>query len=240
MIARSRTLMVAAAAALAVPLAAQDRALAVPGMKVLLENERVRVQYHDVAVGETVPMHTHPSYVAYVLAPYKARLRAPDGTERLVNRHPGDVFWGEPTTHTVENLGTEPIHNLIVEIKDPNPSAPATPAACAWPPEQDAVAVAPDDHLVALENERVRVLDVTIRPGERTPLHAHCRPGVAFVLWQGRLREHDAEGHLVREVKETPPADRFPEARWMEPQPPHTTRNLDAKPMRLLRIELKR
>lgn len=223
--------------ALALPLAAQDRALAVPGMKVLLENERVRVQYHDVAVGETVPMHAHPAYVAYVLAPYKARLRAKDGTERLANRKPGDVFWGEPTTHTVENLGTEPIHNLIVELKD-RPAAPAS--TCAWPADLDAVAAAPDVHRVALENERVRVLDVTILPGSRAPLHAHCLPGVAFVLWQGRLREQDADGTLVREIKETPAAERFPEARWMDPQPPHTTRNLDPKPMRLLRIELKR
>ena len=52
---------------------AQDRAAAVPGMKVLLENAKVRVQFHDVAVGETVPMHTHPSYVAYVIEPYKER-----------------------------------------------------------------------------------------------------------------------------------------------------------------------
>ena len=97
---------------------AQDRAQAVPGMKVLLENERVRVQFHDVAVGETVPMHTHPSYVAYVIKPYKARLRQADGTEKLVDRRPGDVFWGEPVTHTVENLGTNEIHNLIVELKE--------------------------------------------------------------------------------------------------------------------------
>jgi beta-alanine degradation protein BauB len=97
---------------------AQDRALAVPGMKVLLENAKVRVQFHDVAVGETVPMHSHPSYVAYVIKPYKARLEQADGTEKLVDRQPGDVFWGEPVTHTVENLGTNDIHNLIVELKE--------------------------------------------------------------------------------------------------------------------------
>ena len=60
-------------------------------MKVLLENARVRVQFHDVAVGETVPMHAHPSYVAYVIKPYKARLKQADGTEKLVDRQPGDV-----------------------------------------------------------------------------------------------------------------------------------------------------
>ena len=101
----------------------QDRAVTVPGMKVLLENARVRVQYHDVAVRETVPLHSHPAYVAYVLAPYKARLRQPDGTEKRVDRKVGDVFWGDPVTHTVENLGDDAIHNLIVELKDGAPCA---------------------------------------------------------------------------------------------------------------------
>ena len=101
----------------ATSLRSQDRAVAVPGMKVLLENAQVRVQYHDVAVGETVPMHSHPCYVAYVIKPYKARLKRADGSERIVERQPGDVFWGDPVTHSVENLGTAPIHNLIVELK---------------------------------------------------------------------------------------------------------------------------
>jgi len=99
-------------------LRSQDRAAVVPGMKILLENARVRVQYHDVAVGETVPMHSHPGYVAYVLTPYKARLRLKDGSQKLVDRKPGDVFWGDPVTHSVENLGDAAIHNLIVELKD--------------------------------------------------------------------------------------------------------------------------
>jgi len=100
-------------------LRSQDRAAVVPGMRVLLENARVRVQYHDVAVGETVPMHSHPAYVAYVLKPYKARLRLADGSQKLVDRKPGDVFWGDPVTHSVENLGDAEIHNLIVELKGP-------------------------------------------------------------------------------------------------------------------------
>ena len=99
----------------------QDRAAVVPHMKVLLENAHVRVQYHDVAVGETVGMHSHPLYVAYVLKPYKARLRQSDGSERIADRKPGDVFWGEAVTHSVENLGANDIHNLIVELKDARP-----------------------------------------------------------------------------------------------------------------------
>jgi quercetin dioxygenase-like cupin family protein len=215
---------------------AQDRALAVPGMKVLLENARVRVQYHDVAVGETVPMHSHPAYVACVLAPYKARLRQADGSERVVDRKPGDVFWGEPVTHTVENLGEVPIHNLIVELKD---AASPTAADCAWPAGLDAVAAAPGNHRVALENDRVRVLDVTVAPGEREAVHAHCRPSVMYVMQEGVYRDYDAEGRLIEDVKSAPPPASLPMTLWLEPQAPHAVHNLDARAVRLLRVELK-
>ena len=96
---------------------AQDRASVVPGMKVLLDNECVRVQYHDVAVGKTAPMHSHPNYVVYTLRSFKARIRLADGTQRISQRKAGEAYWNPPISHSVENLGRTPIHNLIVELK---------------------------------------------------------------------------------------------------------------------------
>lgn len=96
----------------------QDRAKVVPEMKVLLENERVRVQFHDVEVGETTPMHSHPAYVAYVFSPYTAKSMLADGTETVLSRRAGDVFYGAPVTHRITNTGNVPIHNLIVELKE--------------------------------------------------------------------------------------------------------------------------
>lgn len=96
---------------------AQDRATVVPTMKVLLDNECVRVQYHDAAVGETIPMHSHPNYVVYTLKPFRARIRLKDGTQRISQRKAGEAYWNPPITHSVENLGRTPIHNLIVELK---------------------------------------------------------------------------------------------------------------------------
>jgi len=102
---------------LAVRSKAQDRASVVPGMKVLLENDCVRVQYHDVAVGETIAMHSHPNYVVYALTPFKARIRLKDGSQRISQRKAGEAYWNPPIAHSVENLGRTPIHNLIIEIK---------------------------------------------------------------------------------------------------------------------------
>lgn len=100
------------------PSHSQDRATAVPDMKVLLQNEHVRVQFHDVAVGETTPMHSHPAYVAYVFNAYTAKAILPDAKEILLSRQAGDVFYSGPVTHRIANTGTTPIHNLIVELKE--------------------------------------------------------------------------------------------------------------------------
>ena len=96
---------------------AQDRVAAVPETQVLLENECVRVQYHDVAVGRTIPMHSHPNYVVYTLKPFKARITLDNGTQRISQRQAGEAYWNQPIKHSVENLGTTDIHNLIVELK---------------------------------------------------------------------------------------------------------------------------
>lgn len=96
---------------------AQDRASVVPSMKVLLDNACVRVQYHDVGVGETVPMHAHPNYVVYTLRAFRARVRLPDGTERISRRAAGEAYWNPALQHSIENLGSTPIHNLIIELK---------------------------------------------------------------------------------------------------------------------------
>lgn len=105
------------AAALPVISQAQDRAGVVPGMPVLLNNDCVRLQYHDVPVGQSIPMHSHPAYVVYVLKPFKAQITLPDGTQRISKRKAGEAYWNEPISHSVKNIGTGPIHNLIIEIK---------------------------------------------------------------------------------------------------------------------------
>jgi hypothetical protein len=96
---------------------AQDRALVIPGMKVLLNNDCVRVQYHDVGVSETAPMHSHPAYVVYTIEPFKALITLPDGKQRISQHAAGEAYWNPPISHSVKNLGNAPIHNLIVEIK---------------------------------------------------------------------------------------------------------------------------
>jgi len=110
---------------------------------------------------------------------------------------------------------------------------------CAWPASLDAVAAAPGNHRVLLENERVRVIEITVSPGEREPVHAHCLPGVAYVMYEGKYRDYDAQGKLKSEGKESPPESQYPTTSWTEPAAPHSYENLDTKTMRMMLIELK-
>ena len=144
-------------------------------MKVLLQNDRVRVQYHDVAVGETTPMHSHPAYVAYVFDDYAGKAILPDGREIPLVRKKGDVFYNDAVTHRITNTGTTPIHNLIVELKAPAPPAsrPAAPAT--------------SDQTLRLQNGRVRVRLIEVPAGGTEPMHSHpAYVGYAFETYAAK------------------------------------------------------
>ena len=66
-----------------------------------------------------------------------------------------------------------------------------------WPDALDATVAAPQNHKVVLENERVRVLEVTVQPGEREPVHGHKWPSVMYVMAEDLIRDYDAEGKLL-------------------------------------------
>ena len=91
----------------------------VSGLQVKLENERVRVLELRLKPGEREKQHTHPQYVLYALTDYRVRNTNADGTVRVYDRKAGDVFWGEPITHSGENIGTTEVRALIVELKTP-------------------------------------------------------------------------------------------------------------------------
>lgn len=86
---------------------------------VLLENEHVRVLEFRMKAGEKEPMHSHPAVVAYAFTEnYKVRWTTPDGKSGEREPKAGTAVWGDPVTHTWENLGPADAHVLIIEMKD--------------------------------------------------------------------------------------------------------------------------
>src|SRR5467141_394484 len=52
---------------------------------------------------------------------------------------------------------------------------------------QDVVKVSPETHKVLLENVRIRVLDVHVKPGEHVAMHSHPA-GILYYLSDAKLR----------------------------------------------------
>jgi len=122
----------------------------------------------------------------------------------------------------------------------PAPAAQAQmPSTCPWPEALDAVRAAPGNHRVLLENDAVRVLDVTVAPNQKEPVHAHCLPSVLILLEGGRAQDFDQAGKLLEEGTMFPDGASAPFAFWLDRSPPHSVHNIDTVPIHLLRVELK-
>lgn len=106
-----------------------------------------------------------------------------------------------------------------------------------WPPELDALIAAPDHHRLVLENEKVRVLDTLIPPGETTPVHTHANPSVFYLLsWSDFIR-YDGNGNVMVDTRtshESPP-----EILWSEPLGPHAVENVGNADLHVIGIEIK-
>ena len=88
-------------------------------VQVKLENDRVRVLEAILQPGEKEQLHSHPAYVTYVIAGGTIRNHLADGTTAEAVLKTGDVLYRDPVTHWAENIGTTPIHVLLVELKNP-------------------------------------------------------------------------------------------------------------------------
>jgi mannose-6-phosphate isomerase-like protein (cupin superfamily) len=103
----------------------------------------------------------------------------------------------------------------------------------------DAMVAAPDHHEILLENDRVRVLDTRLAPGERTPVHTHASSAALYVMsWSDFLRR-DANGAIIVDSRTWERQPVVGEALWLPPLPPHSVENIGTAELRLIAVELK-
>jgi mannose-6-phosphate isomerase-like protein (cupin superfamily) len=103
----------------------------------------------------------------------------------------------------------------------------------------DAMRAAPDHHRILIENERVRILDTSLAPGERTPLHAHPWPAALYVLsWSDFIR-YDPDDNILVDSRAMSQRPAVGEALWSAPLPPHYVRNIGDAPLHIIAVEMK-
>jgi len=103
------------------PAPAQDPAVVNAKMvSVKLENAHVRVLDSVLQPGDKEQMHSHPAAVIYVVSGGKMRNHLADGKTSEAEVKAGDVIYRDALTHWSENIGTTPVHVVLVELKNPN------------------------------------------------------------------------------------------------------------------------
>jgi quercetin dioxygenase-like cupin family protein len=107
---------------------AQDAAVVnAKTIRVVLENEQVRVLEAVLEPGDREEPHSHPASVYYVVAGGRVRNHAADGSTRESDVVAGSAVYRDPVTHWVENIGTTTIRIVLVELKPPAAPAPGAP-----------------------------------------------------------------------------------------------------------------
>jgi len=85
---------------------------------VTLENEHVRVLEALIQPGDKEQLHSHPAAVIYILAGGKVRNHGADGKTTETELVTGATLYRDPVTHWAENIGSTPIHLILVELKN--------------------------------------------------------------------------------------------------------------------------
>jgi quercetin dioxygenase-like cupin family protein len=97
---------------------------------------------------------------------------------------------------------------------------------------QDVLKVSPATNKVLVDNQYVRVLESTFRPGAREPMHTHPA-GWYYVTRAGKLKVSYASGKVEMW---TP---KVGEQAWMEGEEAHTAENVGKTTLQYILVEVK-
>jgi hypothetical protein len=108
-----------------------------------------------------------------------------------------------------------------------------------WPETLDAMVAAPGFHTVLFEDERVRVLDGIVKPGELVPVHTHRWAGVLYILGTSDFVRRDPVGTVLVDTRVSHSTPRLGVASWAMPLTPHTFENVGTSDFHTLTVEMK-
>lgn len=108
-----------------------------------------------------------------------------------------------------------------------------------WSETLDALTAAPDHHKLLMENDRVRVLETRIPPGEKTAIHTHRWPSALYVLSWGHYVRRDADGTITTDTRQANIPAEIPSVVWLDALPPHSLENVGDTVIHVIGVELK-
>lgn len=108
------------------------------------------------------------------------------------------------------------------------------------PVSLDGPVAAPEHHKVIFENERVRVVELRVKPGDTIPVHTHRWATVNYVVNHSDFLSYDADGNLKHDSREAQSEIKEGAAFFLPSFPPlHSVENIGDSELRGVSVELK-
>jgi mannose-6-phosphate isomerase-like protein (cupin superfamily) len=150
-----------------------------PMHRLKFENEFVRVFDVLIPAGKSSLIHTHVYDGVGVRVSNAEMIDEITGGEKK----PFVAKWGESTfgsgtsfSHRVINTGTTDFRNIYIELLEPKE-----------PGKSGVLPVLSDGHVIVIDNLRVRVNRLVLKPGESSLLHTHTRNGLGIIVYDARV-----------------------------------------------------
>lgn len=113
-------------------------------------------------------------------------------------------------------------------------------SATVYPESFDGPVAAPDHHKVVFEDERVRIVELRVKPGETVPVHTHRWATINYVVRLSDFQSYDADGNLKLDTRNGQFGTKEGEAFYLPPFPPlHSVKNVGDGEMLGISVELK-
>lgn len=197
-----------------------------PGHRLKLENEFVRVFDVLVPVGATTLFHTHVfDGVGVRVSDAQMADESIDGTKEEFTTRLGETSFGSSPefSHRIMNRGKTDSRTIYIELL-PSKRRPSRTTAMA--PLTDA-------HIVEIDNERVRVSRLILKPGESSKPHTHKLSGLRVMLYDSRVETTTSDGtRRIIDVK----AGHFV---WQAAGTAHTIKNVGKTVFEAIDVEIK-
>tara|TARA_Y100000590_G_scaffold439052_1_gene562578 strand:- start:145 stop:852 length:708 start_codon:yes stop_codon:yes gene_type:complete len=162
--------------------------------KVLLENEDIKILEVTFKPGQSDNMHEHYPATIYIVEGGKVQVTLPNGSVNEIKSSTGFIGHNpNKARHQVKNIGDNTMKIILFERKNTR-TLTQTKQELIFPEK-----VSPDVYKVLLENEEVKVTEVTFEPGQGDEMHQHGVMSI-YGITGGKLQSTSSDG-MVDEIE---------------------------------------
>ena len=202
----------------------------------LFENQDVRVWEMDVAPGDTFGLHHHSNdYVLYITGGAELRVDDKDvGFYDFIGRERSVFYIKAGGTESFQNVGTTPFREALIEIKrPPRPDQDRAGFTCS---EALVGSTVQSGSICVLENDRMRIVETTLAPGQGLGMQLCKRNAAVFVVQSSKVKVVERAAGAEQAKEETRNAK---DVCWMPGGVERDITNVGSSVYRQISVEVK-